>query len=169
MLVYAMLLNKYYTPALIIITLILTSGCEPVQLFPNEPAIRFVSLSPARIEEGEAFELIFHYQDGDGDLGYNNSERPDTVPYDVFVKDNRANLPPPGSDYTGFPLTLPNLTPQSRNRSIQGDIKVKLEGVYLVSRTDTAETFDFSITLQDRAGNKSNVVKTDKITIVRSE
>lgn len=142
------------------------AGCSAGKLFPDEPQIRFVSVTPNKITEGEPFDLTIHYQDGDGDLGYNTIDRPATDTSDGFIKDNRPGIPL-SNGYKGFDITLPYLTPETKNRSIQGDITIRLEGVYLVDQRKTQEKFNFSVYIRDRSGKLSNVIATDSLTILK--
>ena len=143
--------------------LFLVGGCtssEPA--FSVIPQIEFVSISPSVIKEWEPFELTLKYRDGDGDLGSDSNSKPDT--FDFILVDTRTPLPKGlKEDYSsGF---LPNLTPKTKNPSIQGEIKMRLEGIGIVNQLYDKEDVIFKVTIVDRKKQKSNTVLTSPLTI----
>ena len=67
--------------------------------------------------------VTFRFQDGDGNIGVLS----DTEPANVQLIDSRVNTgeltPTQGTNL----IRLPNLTPNTKNPSIQGEIRVKLD------------------------------------------
>lgn len=149
------------------------SGCGPVDpIFPLEPAIEFVSVSPGTVFEFGAFDVKIRYQDGDGDLGYT---APDSSTFDLVLRDQREGLPVErriGEEirvYDGIlRFQLPYLTPEARQPSIQGEITITVEGVILLDPFAESEELVFDVQIYDRAGNGSNVVQTSPVTILPS-
>ena len=58
------------------------------------------------------------------------------------------------------------LAPQGQELSIAGELQLKIKNSFLLGTGET-ETTSYQLTLVDRAGNESNVVITDPITIKR--
>ena len=136
----------------------LISACqktEPVEIL-YIPQINFVGISPETVTEFESTVTItIAYQDGTGDIGFENPDSPV-----VFVKDSRLA----GED--GF--HIPPLAPLNSNVPIQGNLDVVLKNTFILGNGDE-ETTNYEVYLIDRAGNKSNTIKTPDITIVRKE
>lgn len=138
--------------------------CNSRQVFPPEPRIEFSFLEPSEIKAlSGSFDIEIKYQDGDGDLG---SDRADDKNF--FIVDNRTNLP---DSVRMFSYSLPNLSSNARNPSIQGTIKVKVplalsSSFFPPYPLPVREETDFSLYIVDRAGNKSNVLITSKVAII---
>jgi hypothetical protein len=137
--------------------------CRSRQVFPSEPRIEFVFLEPSEIKAlTGSFDIEIKYQDGDGNLG---SDNPDDKNF--FVIDNRTNLP---DSVRTFSYSLPDLSSNARNPSIQGTIKVKVplalsSSFFYPYPLPAEEITDFSVYLMDRSGNKSNVIVTSRVKI----
>lgn len=161
-----MLRSCFYILNLTGLLLLALSGiqCNSRQVFPPEPIIEFVFLEPSEIKAlSGSFDIEIKYQDGDGDLG---SDRADDKNF--FIIDNRTNLP---DSVRMFSYSLPNLSSNARNPSIQGTIKVKVplalsSSFFPPYPLPTKEETDFSLYIVDRAGNKSNVLITSKVAII---
>jgi hypothetical protein len=139
-------------------------ACKGRQVFPPQPVIEFVSLTPAEVKAlSGSFEIELKYRDGDGDLGTSRSDEKN-----FFVIDNRTNLPDTARIFT---YSLPDLSSGARNPSIQGVIKVKIplalsSSFYYPFPLPEKEETDFTVYLVDRAGNKSNVIVTSKVSVL---
>jgi len=149
--------------------LVLLAGCVSTDpKFPVEPRIEFVSISPATVQDGVTpLFITLRYTDGDGDLGYEDkfSEQRDSA--DLILLDRRpevANFP----EYDGrFEYNLPNLTPDAKNLSIQGEVTIEFAAIPLkLDPLANEEKLSFSIYVVDRAGHRSNTVETTEITLV---
>jgi hypothetical protein len=175
------------------------TGCKRDPLFPNEPYIEFVRIEPTEVHEASGITLtnppriVIRFRDGDGDLGSSNSQQ-----FNFFLEDSRTERLPlldstvVGYDsthvpprpvyaydtlYTGLIKTsMPDLTPEARNPSIQGEL------VYTfttgLNRLPTADPFNplpprdtvrFRIYMVDRAGNRSNTIETDYFVVLPPE
>ncbi len=144
-----------------ILFILILSCNNSKQIFPSEPSIEFISALPDTVKEFQTFNIKLRYKDGDGDLG---SETADTSNYDLFLLDQRPNLP---TFYDGIiKYNLPYLTTDTRKPSIQGVIDITVSGIVRIDPFIPKEEVSFKIYLQDRAGNKSNIVTTNKITII---
>lgn len=150
--------------AYIAIALLFFSSCNDDPVFPETPAIEFVSISP---EEPVQFtvdemQLVIRYQDGDGDIGYlEGSGAPAT---NLFLKDVREVIPHDSLRMLSF--SIPNLTPDTRKPSIQGEIQVTLTTPphhTFIDPNSSEEPLVFEVWLTDRKGNTSNVIRTDPI------
>jgi hypothetical protein len=119
-----------------------------------------------------------NFTDGDGDIGlndkdvnppYNPGSKYNSNLYLVFYcKDASGswqpfnNGTPPRFDTLEFPYRIPYLTQNGQKQSLQGEIKVKLNGPY--SPLFSGQPFKFKITLIDRALHISNEVETNVLT-----
>lgn len=143
--------------SLILFALLCFASCNDAPVFPIIPEIEFVSITPKVATQFTADEirLTFNYQDGDGDLGYEG----DAVNNLVVTDTRQAFAGNPGRiSYYSFK----SLTPETRKPSIQGQITITmLTPIYEPSE----EPLVFEVYITDRAGHKSNVIRTTPITI----
>jgi len=133
----------------IVATLILfiTSCINPPSYSPI-PSIVFDSVS-STFARAQVDSLTFYinFTDGDGDLGS------DDVP-NLFFLDSR----------TGYvdSFKIPNLTPQGNVKAITGEIAYTRSQLNCIPNKNF-DTLYYSIYIEDRAGNKSNVVTSPSI------
>lgn len=148
------------------LTLASVVSCNQDPFFPVEPKIEFVSISPTEVRSGvDSILITFRFQDGDGDLGSEGNPN-------LHLIDSRVDLGLP-LDRATNPYTLPDLTPDARNPSIQGEITIKMD--FTVVLPPAAEQdVRFQIKLWDRAGNLATPIDgtegpiyTDYIKVVR--
>lgn len=144
-----------------------SDGCNPPQAFPDEPRIEYLSMEPLEIREDNDTGVVvtLHFEDGDGDLGYETLD--ENSPKDFIIIDNRENIPdniPPDANSSN----LPYLTPDARNPSIQGTIKMTAPGQRVYGIFAEEEKTTYTIYIRDRAGNISNEIVTDTLTILRA-
>ena len=116
------------------------------------PAIEFISVSPqSATQYSDSLTFVIGYEDGDGDLGSND---PDTR--NLFLTDSRNNVT--------YEFRVKQLSPTGSTISIKGNLSVVLDNVGLINGS-TTETTVYSIYVVDEAGNRSNTVKSDVVTI----
>jgi hypothetical protein len=118
------------------------------------PFIELKSVSPQLIHQlDDSLVFTIRYTDGNGDLGDYSA---DTL--SLLITDNR------------FPLTekfhIPPLAPQGTSITITGDLLVTLDHIILADHLSAEERATFTIQLKDRAGNWSNEVTSDEITVL---
>jgi hypothetical protein len=169
---------------------VLVAACgDNAPIFKVEPQIEFARWEPPKVREsgglggGDSVATLFiQYKDGDGDLGAKN----DNDPPNMFLTDLRPELPITdlvsrdttinGRDttvvdtivaYDGkLNYRLPNMTPEARKPSIQGEIGVELSGLTRLSAgKGQNDTLRFRLYIEDRAGNKSNEIVTEPLII----
>jgi hypothetical protein len=142
--------------------------------YPDQPQIEYIGLNKKSIAQGngnspaDTLEIIFSFTDGDGDLG---TPAKDTVNFDVFLQDSRD------SSMTKF--RLPVLPDQGVGNGVSGEATVRIPSLLNICCTFPngatpcqpsiqfpTDTFSYSIQLRDRAGNLSNKVQTEMITVL---
>lgn len=145
---------------LIIVLFTIFSACKKSDLENEEPSgpisevpyIELRDFSPKTISEFDSVVFTIFYRDGDGDLGQESADS-----LSLWITDER------------FPLTqgfhIPPLSPVDTAISIQGVFEVTLHNVIMQSSTANEETVGFSLRMRDRAGNESNVIESDELTI----
>ncbi len=162
--------DKYKTMRIVFtyLLLFLVYGCgskEPV--FPPEPRIEFVSAEPDTVKEPLDFTnptkenklfLTIRYEDGDGDLGSPNKEDLNFV---IFDRRGLGKIP-----FDTLKYSLPDLTPQALNQSIQGTIRVEIAFLLRRSGQMAEDTAFFEMYIIDRAGNRSNSVESGPVYIL---
>ena len=104
----------------------------------------------------DEISLTIRYQDGDGDLGYEGTEKVTNL----FVKDTRQAFAGNPAAVTAF--SIPSLTPDTRKPSIQGEINITM---LTPPWEPSEEPLIFEVYLLDRAGNVSNTISTSPITV----
>lgn len=147
-------------------------GCSNPPDYPDEPEIEYLRMNKTLIAQGnqnaapDTLAIIFGFTDGDGNLAS------DTDSVDVFLADSRD----------GFETTfkLPMLPTQGVGSGISGEITVKIANTpfnicctfpngapaCLPNAQFPTDQFYFTIKIRDRAGNFSNEVQTEMITVL---
>ena len=132
------------------------SACEKeeVNIIPNIPEIALVSISSDTITEFEEPLIIrISYKDGDGNIGFEETDR-----YALFVRDIRLD------EFDGF--YLGPILPPTSVAPITGELNVEFPDLFIFGNADS-ETTRFEIKLVDRAQNESNLLITEDIVIVK--
>jgi hypothetical protein len=128
------------------------SACHKDEAIDSDtPTIELVSVSSNSIQEGDPLTFRIEYTDGNGDLGENN---PDAK--NLFLTDNRVNVT--------YEYRIRELAPSGSALIIRGNLDVELTTT-AITNGSTSQTVTYSIYVKDRAGNQSNSVTTDEITI----
>ena len=161
---------KKLFPFAVLFAVVLFQFCVQPPDYPKEPVIQYIGLSKSTMQQGTGYQdslfVTFSFTDGDGDLGYPESESTPSV----FFRDSRDSFFKP-------PIQLPYVDPQGAGNGISGEITVKLpticcifttpEGIKLacedVPNTMQYDTFYYFIKIKDRAGHESNEIKTAAI------
>ncbi len=157
---------------LVLVPVLLIWSCsndEPI--FPLEPQIEVLSVTPDSLcnnfgidgcGDEQNLTLTLSYTDGDGDLGSDDDQ--DTTNVNFFMQDLRENHP---DNFDGIIVgTMPSLTAEARNPSIQGEIQFSLPVGLVNYNTDGSyDSTRFAIWITDRAGNQSNVDTSDWVYI----
>ena len=116
------------------------------------PEISYVSISSTEVVEfNNELQITFSYIDRDGDLGYQD---PDV--YALRIKDARLN------DFDWY--HIPPLTPNEMELEIEGEFTVYLAPLFLLGN-GSQEATNFTLQIQDRAGNWSNQIATPQVLI----
>lgn len=129
-------------------------GCKKEEVIADVPSIKFVSISPnPAVKYQDEIKITIEYTDGNGDLGENT---PDVK--NLFVTDNRNNVT--------YEFRIPQLAPDTINEIIiKGNQVINLPPQGFVDDNQTSETAVYSIYVVDRAGNQSNILQTESLTI----
>lgn len=134
---------------------LILSACSKEDPVDPAPVIEFQSISDEVVVEFEnEVAVTFHYQDANGDIGYQN---PDI--YALRVKDARL------LEYDWY--HIPPITPELEELQVEGTFTFYLNSLFLLGNADQ-EITTFSIQVKDRAGNWSNQIITPEVLIVDS-
>lgn len=143
-----------FTGQLLILLVIFSSCKKKTELMAVEPFLELVSVSPTSVQEfNQSIEIFIDYEDGDGDLGFENADSNALV-----IHDSRLDNP----DY----YYVPPQAPLDEIIAISGTLHITIPNVFLLGN-GTSETTTFSISIKDRAGHWSNELVTDQITITQ--
>lgn len=130
-------------------------GCaddEPVISENPVPRIKYVDITPELVNQfTDSVIVTIEYEDGDGDLGHKN---PDILLLEV----QDARLSNPDHYY------IPPLAPIGSNIKIKGILQFRLRNTFLLG-SGGDELTSYDIRMKDRAGNWSNYIQTEEITI----
>ena len=130
-------------------------GCkkEDIREDMDIPFISIKSVSPTIIQEFSQNVLLeIAYEDGNGDLGFQN---PDSL--SLSVQDSRLNYPDM--------YHIPPLAPIGENIYIKGTFNISLNSTFLIGGSGGSEKLYYTVKIKDRAENWSNVVNSEEITI----
>lgn len=138
----------------LISVLLATSSCtkDTVNEISIVPAIELLSISSDTISEfEEALVITISYQDGDGDLGYEETDQ-----YALFVRDIRLE------EFDEF--YLGPVAPPQVMVPITGELNIEFPSLFIFGNGEV-ETTQFEIKMVDRRMNESNLLVTDEIII----
>lgn len=154
--------------------LLLFHGCKKSEFnFSDVPFIQLNSVKIIQAPDGFDSSIVFnlYYQDGNGDIGYNENDT--FTPFnfgsyffnnlhiDYFEKKNGILNPiliPPGGETLTFSDRLPWLTPTGKRKAIKGNLEIRLNAnPYPGIKPDSVV---FKISISDRSLQKSNEVST---------
>ncbi|HNG68686.1 MAG TPA: hypothetical protein PLP63_07065 [Saprospiraceae bacterium] len=132
-------------------------GCHTISdepPFSTTPEIKLNGISNDTIREfDDILTLSIHYQDGDGDLGF---EEPDQ--YAVFIRDARL------TNYDGF--YIGPVAPPGAEIAVQGNLKLEFPSLFVFGNRFNERT-RFYIYMKDRNGNKSNELISPDVIILK--
>ena len=125
--------------------------------FGDIPSIELLQVTPTTAQQYvDSIAFTIQYQDRNGDLGNDDPDIPS-----IKLMDNRD------PDLLVFNYHLSPRTPDGSALAIQGELTIVLPNSILLDDSNQSETTTFSITITDHAGNESNVVETEMITITQ--
>ncbi len=147
-------------------------NCVQPPDYPNEPEISYIGFNKLSIAQGnqdappDTLILMFSFTDGDGDLGN------DTDSIDIFYTDSRDG-------FRGL-RRLPVIPDQGTGNGISGEVTLKFPNkpfniccTYPDGATAcqpnpnfATDTFSYTLQIRDRAGNFSNEIQTETVTIL---
>ena len=140
----------------------LMSSCVSPPEYPLEPFLEFVSLSTNNITEGstDTVFLRFSFTDGDGDVGNGDTQAPEAdTTRNVFLEDSRI---------VGFPINyhIDEVQQSGNVNAISGFVDLRFNpGFFACLGLGPVDTLSLSVYLIDRAGNRSNTIRTTPITL----
>lgn len=145
--------KKHSALLLIVPLLLLGFSCSKSHSVEEDmPQISIVDVKPTLVTEfKDTIIVTISYKDGNGDLG-------DYNPDGQTLKIQDARFPQP--DY----YHIAPLAPDGASIKIEGTLKVKINSLFISGSTQEEKT-TLALSVRDRAGNWSNVVTTQQITI----
>ena len=144
----------FYRTIIYLLIISILVCCNKNEELSNIPQLTFQNLNPTSIIEFDGpitFSII--YQDGDGDLGENNPNI-----NNLFLKDQRNNII--------YEYRIQELSPNGANIAITGSIDLVLNTTSITDESNEQEAI-FDIYVIDRAGNQSNTISSDPLTIYK--
>ncbi len=151
--------------------LVFSMSCQKSKDFSDIPYLEFRSFSKMQMRQGSVNQdsviLTLYFTDGDGDFGTESRD----ADLNIFMKDLRT-----GNEFRSF--KSPFIPLDGVGRSISGTIRLKIFttccifppdlGVFPCERTPQVPTnsLPLEIFIRDRAGNDSNIVKLDPLTLL---
>ena len=143
---------------LMLVVLLTVMACKKPS-FSVIPKINFIQMDKQKIQAGSdtgEVNITFFVEDGDGDIGANSGN--------FIFKDSRDN------SETSF--TVPTIPEEyAPEKGIRANIVVAYRAAWLNLREDTThlhlDTLQWQVFLVDKTGNKSNVVATDTLILMK--
>lgn len=145
------------------------AGCVDAPNFSHIPRIEFTGFTKDTLQQGafeqDSLSVFIRFEDGDGDIG--NDAQSGTN--NIFLVDERT-----GSQDNSF--RIPTIPAEGSANGIEGTIRLVLFSTCCIfdsgndpCGTDINQPTDevqYRIYMEDRAGNKSNEILTDPITLI---
>jgi hypothetical protein len=138
----------------------LASSCISPPEYPPEPFLEFASITRTDFSESlnEPIVLRVSFTDGDGDIGHGTPSAGDTT-RNVFLEDSRV---------PGFPINyhIDAVEGVGNVSAISGFIDLRFNpGFFACLGSEPSDTLSLSLYLIDRAGNRSNTIRTPVLTL----
>ena len=159
------------TASLLIISMLIFSGCKDGDEYPIEPVISFKSLSTDKDANGKdvAGHITISFTDGDGDLGLSASDTlspyhrsgPYHYNFVIVYYEKINNVWTVVSTSTPFSGRFPLLTSEGKNKALRGDIS---QEVFLRQGVTNLST-KYDVFIYDRALHRSNTITTSELVI----
>jgi hypothetical protein len=131
---------------------IISFGCKKKVTQSLVPVIEFKECNKYQIKAfDDSLQITISYADFDGDIGENNPNIKN-----LFLTDSRTQ--------TVLEYRIKEIIPNKQTANIKGTLNVVIDKIYINSSA-ASEIVSYKIQLVDRAGNKSNEVLTQNITI----
>lgn len=153
-----------------LVFLFVMHSCAATSDFSNIPFINISSLSKNEMRQGinyqDSLSIVLFFTDGDGDIGAEKNDNSSNI----FITDLRT-----GALYSQY--KAPAIPKEGASNGVSGTITINLytscciypisSGLLPCERSQIIPTneLQLEIYIVDRAGNKSNVVTTDKLTL----
>lgn len=149
------------------LVVLLVFSCTKPPDYPDTPVIEFVSMSKTSMMQGntlnDSLSVIISFTDGDGDIAGE-----DTGP-NIELRDSR-------NDGLAFLFKVPEIPNSNSKYGLSGTIKLAVyndccQPPYPISElctplpNYTEDELYYTIVLRDRAGNVSNEIQTEMITL----
>lgn len=135
-------------------------SCKKKEQYPIEPYIEFIDFTQIKNAQGidQSGILRFSFTDGDGDIGHGDADTSKNFFVNYYEVQNGVvkMLPFPNNS------KIPIITPEGNNKSIKGEIEMKLITNNPLSPYDTI-MFDAKIV--DNALHVSNTIQTNYIVL----
>lgn len=133
---------------------LVSSACVEDYPFDGKPTIGLVQSGPDTVYEFvDSIYFKISYEDGDGDLGENNTDDKN-----LFVTDNRNGIQ--------YKYRIRELVPGNTNVPVQGVLAFSINNTFIIG-TGKEELVTYNIHVVDRAGNTSNTLTSQQILIRR--
>jgi hypothetical protein len=105
------------------------------------------------VEYANSITITFSYDDLDGDLGENNANATN-----LFITDSRNNVT--------YNYRISQLAPDGANIHIKGNLNAVIKSTAITDNS-SSQSVTYSVYIKDRAGNTSNTITTDAITVTK--
>jgi hypothetical protein len=130
-----------------LLSTLLLSSCKKDEVGDFPPVISNAEIFSTGADADAV--LTFEYKDENGDLGSEDSTSSCFLYYHELFGIDTVDFPEFTSSYS-----LPYLTPNAADPSIEGSVQLNLEAPFFDITSDS--TWAYSIEIIDRAGNRSN-------------
>ena len=146
-------------------------GCHKKEQYPIEPVLEYISyygtdttdLNSNAIHKGL---LTLGFTDGDGDIGLEENQT--DPPYDANLYIYQYGIHRGTLIFIDtLSFRIPNVTPESENKSLKGEIDLDLDIIYVLPPFDTIDSVQYEVYLLDRNLNKSNIVTSEEISLLK--
>jgi|ERR1051325_12121913 hypothetical protein len=148
--------NRINFFAVTFVLFVFVSSCKKKDKFESTvtPQIEFVSISPSSVVEyANSITITFSYDDLDGDVGENNANATN-----LFITDSRNNVT--------YNYRISQLAPDGASIHIKGNLNAVIKSTAITDNS-SSQSVTYSIYIKDRAGNTSNTITTDAITVTK--
>lgn len=137
--------------------------CKPEPVFPTEPKLSFTRY--IQNDVSDSLQVVFSFTDGDGDVGVSQAATDSNMVLQLYVPDGSGGfIPQPDLSNPGrfiyYNYRIPQLT--ASQKGLEGDLYLTVNKAFI-----THDTIRFNAYLIDQAQNRSEIVETPSVILLR--
>jgi hypothetical protein len=149
--------------SIVFVLVVAVFGCKPEPVFPTEPKLSFTKY--IQNDNSDSLQVIFSFTDGDGDIGVSAGATDSNMVLQLYVPAGSGGFVPQPNlmnqgQFIYYNYRIPQLT--ASQKGLEGDLYLTVNKAFI-----TRDTIRFNAYLIDQAQNRSEIVETPSVILLR--